>query len=202
MPAEQVFSLPVLLSSHHLRKGAAWAALLLAACASLPEPAGGPPDTLAAFSLAGRIGVRHGGEGFNGGVRWTHTPARDELWIVSPLGQAVARVTGADGAVTLITSEGRVYQAADAASLTREVLGWELPLGGLAYWATGRLDPASPGEARYDGAGRLMSLVQDGWEIHYLAYAGEAEGNALPRTLSARRGELEIRLTIDQWARP
>ncbi|GIX27786.1 MAG: hypothetical protein KatS3mg123_1667 [Burkholderiales bacterium] len=192
----------VLLSFHRVRKGAAWAALLLAACASLPEPAGGPPATMDAFFLAGRIGVRHGEEGFNGGVRWTHTPARDELWIVSPLGQAVARVTGAGGAVTLVTSEGRAYQAADAASLTREVLGWELPLGGLAYWATGRPDPASPGEARYDGAGRLMSLVQDGWEIRYLAYADEAEGRALPRTLSARRGELEIRLTIDQWARP
>lgn len=155
-----------------------------------------------AFFLAGRLGVRHGEEGFNGGVRWTHTPARDELWIVSPLGQAVARVTGASGAVTLVTSEGRVYQAADATSLIREVLGWELPLEGLAYWATGRPDPASPGEARYDDAGRLMSLVQGGWEIRYFAYAAAPQGGTLPRSLSARRGELEIRLTIDQWAKP
>lgn len=194
--------LTALLSLHRARKGAAGAALLLVACASLPEPVGGPPNTAEAFFLTGRIGVRHGEEGFNGGVRWTHTSARDELWILSPLGQAVARVTGAGGAVTLVTSEGREYQAADAAILTREVLGWELPLGGLVYWTMGRPDPASPAEARYDGAGRLTSLVQDGWEIRYLAYTDQPGGGSLPRTLSARRGALEIRLTIDQWAQP
>lgn len=197
-PASTVFASVRL---HGLRAGVAAALMLLGACATLPEPTDEPPATLEAFSLTGRLGVRHGDQGFSGGVRWTHTPGRDELWIVSPLGQAVAHVRGEADAVTLVTSEGQVHQAADAASLTRDVLGWELPLGGLAYWATGRLSPASPGQARYDSEGRLATLVQDGWEIRYLAY-GKGDNPPLPRTLSASRGALEIRLTIDRWAGP
>lgn len=175
------------------------AALALAGCATLPPPGVAPPPAPPpVFELEGRVGVIHDGQGFSGGVRWSHDRGDDELWLTSPLGQAVARVTGRPGQVTLVTADRQTFQAADAARLTRDALGWELPLAGLRYWVAGFPEPGRAATTRYGESGRLERLLQDGWRIDYTEFA-EAGGHALPRSLVAVRDGLEIRLTVDRW---
>src|SRR5690349_9208843 len=111
----------------------AWllAALLVGACAQAPlQPP--PPDT--EFDLAGRLAARHGEESFSGSIAWRHARSSDEMLISTPLGQGVARIVREGDAVTLTTAEPREYRAADAESLTEQVLGFRLPLAGLANW--------------------------------------------------------------------
>lgn len=169
--------------------------LLLAGCASAPVPpvaavAHGRP----AFELEGRIGVRDGEHSFFGNLHWRAGEGRDELTLATPLGQGVARISRRGGATVLQWPDGRSETAADPEDLLEKALGFRLPLAGLDYWVEGRLDPRRPGAAVRDADGRVESLSQDGWQVHYLAYAG-----ARPAKLRLRRADVEVTLIVDRW---
>ncbi len=187
--------------------------LLLWGCAELPVP---PEEREAAasssqsaaeaggvFRLAGRIGVKHDGESFSGSLRWRHDAEGDEIFILSPLGQGVARIVQNAGGVALETAEGRTYHAEDVESLTEEVLGWRLPARGLRYWVTGRTAPGSPAEGAIGSDKLLLHLNQDGWRIDYQGYR-TVQGTPLPAKLEmlAQDSRLEVRLVIDNWVLP
>ncbi|NIO42814.1 MAG: outer membrane lipoprotein LolB, partial [Burkholderiales bacterium] len=98
---------------------------------------------------------------------------------------------------TLVTAKKETYRSADVQSLTRDVLGWDLPLTGLKYWVLGRVDPTSPVEAiEHDEQMRLKWLVQDGWNIEF---AGYGENGSLPSSMVLRFADLRMRLLIDRW---
>lgn len=146
------------------------------------------------FALSGRIGVKYDGQGFYGNLRWRHGVDGDDILILSPLGQGVAHITRQAGqGVTLTTAEGKTYRAADVATLTQQVLGWQLPLEGLQYWVLGVDDPAGAVSApRADG------FSQDGWRITYLS-SRQVAGRSLPDKLVLERPDLTVRLVVDQW---
>src|SRR5262245_28386486 len=111
-----------------LRSGAALAvATLLAACALL-EPEHKPVVRARAFDLMGRVVVNHEGRAFSGGVRWEHTAERDEIWLLTPVGQALAHIVGDAQGATYTGADRTRQSARDIASLTRRALGWELPI--------------------------------------------------------------------------
>ncbi|MBI2316891.1 MAG: outer membrane lipoprotein LolB [Betaproteobacteria bacterium] len=146
------------------------------------------------FELAGRVAVQYGAEGASARLTWRHGAASDDLLISSPLGQGIARLTRRGGEVQLVTSDATTHRAADAESLTEQVLGWRLPLAGLPDWVQGRPDPARPAELARDASGRATELRQDRWRIEYQEYEGER-----PSRLRLTRDDLEIRLVVDQW---
>lgn len=174
--------------------GVALASLLLAGCASLGTRV--VPAGEVEFELSGRIAVRYDHEASSGNFAWRHAASADEMLITSPLGQGIARIVRSGEAVTLTTSDERRYQASDAATLTEKVLGFRVPLKGLADWVRGRPEPGSPAQARYDGHGRLLELEQSGWRIEYLAYADDG---ALPSRLRLSYPGLELLLAIGKW---
>jgi outer membrane lipoprotein LolB len=174
------------------------AAAVLAGCALLaPSP---PPAPAPAFDLIGRVAVTYDGRAFTSGVRWEHTAKRDELWLLTPAGQALAHIIGdADGA-TFTGSDGSQHTAADIGSLIQRALGWDMPVAHLGWWVQG--DPA-PGVAvqavERDAHGRLAGLTQDGWRIAYVYVSPDADGR-LRRLELAGESQL-IRLVIDGWWR-
>ena len=185
---------------------------LLWGCAELPLPppdeseAAAPSQTAAhagsAFRLAGRIGVLHNGESFSGTLRWRHSVEEDEIFLLSPLGQGVARIVRNPEGVSLETAEGRTYRAEDVESLTEEVLGWRLPVRGLQYWVAGRAAPDTPSSSEAGDDKLLRRLNQDGWRIDYLGYR-LVQGVELPAKLEmAMNSRLEVRLVIDNWVLP
>lgn len=176
---------------------AAAALLVLAGCAAvpnLPAPASRPAAE-GAWTLQGRIGVQHGDESMSGQLHWQHRADRDELLMISPLGQGVARIVRDTGGVTLEVPNQPPRYAPDVESLTRETLGYVLPVSGLAWWVQARPDPSSPFEVRHDEGGRVAQLRQDGWVIDYLQYTEDAR----PRRLTVAREGLRIRLVADSW---
>ena len=166
---------------------------LAAGCAQFTHLAS-PEDV--DFELEGRIAVRFRDEASSGGVSWRHRADGDEVLLTSPLGQGLARIVRAQRAVTLTTADAREYSSADAESLTESVLGFRLPLAGLADWVRGRASPG-PAQSRLDAEGRLQRLEQAGWVIEYLEYAGW-----LPSRMRLSYPGLEIRLAIGEWKRP
>ena len=160
-----------------MRGAALLFAAFLAACAQLEiKPPQGPLE----FSLAGRIAARSGSEAFTGNIAWRHAKAGDELLISTPTGQGVAQILRQGDAVVLKTSEGREYRAADSEALTERVLGFRLPIEGLAETVQGRPSPALEGR---------------GWKIEYQEYDDQRR----PTRLRLTNAGAEVRFAIHQW---
>jgi len=170
------------------------AALLLAACAELQFR---QPASDVEFELAGRIALKYRDDAGSGNIAWRHGAQNDEMLLSTPIGQGIARIVRAGDQVTLTAQDGREHRAADAESLTEKVLGFRLPLVGLADWVRGRAAPApapAPTRSRSDGQGRLLELEQSGWQIEFQEYDGER-----PVRLRVRYPGLELRLAISEW---
>ena len=152
-------------------------AAFLAACAQVELK---PPEGALEFSLAGRIAARSGKDSFTGNISWRHAAGGDELLISTPTGQGVAQIIRQGDAVVLKTSEPREYRAADSEELTQRVLGFRVPLAGLAQWVQGL--PAPELESR-------------GWKVEYQEYDAQRR----PTRLRLTNAGAEVRLAIHQW---
>lgn len=152
----------------------------------------------ASWSFQGRVGIRAADQSMSGHIRWHHRSDMDELLMTSPLGQGVARIErNLDGIILEVPNQAPRHSP-DAESLTREVLGYGLPVSGLAWWVQARPAPSRAYEVvARDAAGRITQLRQDGWVIDYLQYS--AEMPVRPRKLVVAREGLEIRLVADDW---
>ncbi|MBI3529841.1 MAG: outer membrane lipoprotein LolB [Betaproteobacteria bacterium] len=175
---------------------------VLAGCAST-RPAQVLPASnvsISAFSLNGRVAVKLDDRGYTASLRWRHSAMRDSLRLLSPLGSVVGEIEADSDGATLTTGDKKVHRSNDVQSLTREVLGWDLPLAGLRYWVTGRADPGSPVQAQSrDDNERLKSLTQNDWRIAYIEYFGDS---ALPARLSLAYDRLNLRLIVEHWELP
>ena len=127
--------------------------LLAGGCAQLQTKV--PQDV--EFDLSGRLAARYGKDAFTGNIAWRHAKSADEMLITSSLGAGVARIVREGDSVVLTTAEPREYRASDAEALTEEVLGFRLPLSGLADWVRGRPSDTAAAKADYDEQGRLRT---------------------------------------------
>ncbi len=172
---------------------------LLTGCAThttiktLQRPA--QPD--APFAFNGRVAIKHDGERSSANLRWTHGANEDEILLLAPLGQTVARIHRDPQGVTLDAS-GKHHVAQNAEALTQQVLGWELPLSGLRYWVMALPANGSAFDIQLNANGQAAVLRQDGWEINYSRYA-TAAADSLPMRVALRREKLEILILIDEW---
>jgi outer membrane lipoprotein LolB len=171
--------------------------LMLGGCAVAPSSPRiaieSPPP--ANWTLQGRLGIQNGEQSLSGQIYWQHRTETDVVLLTSPLGQGVARIVRDAEGVVLEVPNQPVRRASDAESLTREVLGYALPVAGMVWWVQARPDPGSAFEAMYDASGRITQLRQSDWVIDYLQYAVDAR----PRKLVVSREGLEIRLVEDNW---
>lgn len=169
-------------------------ALLLwcAACATVPVHDNVPP-----FDLLGRILVGRAGPSFASNLRWWHAAGRDRIWLMTPLGQTVAYIESGPGGATLTAADRREYHAGSVESLTREALGWALPVEQLRYWVRGVPAPGSePTAMRRASDGQLLGFDQDGWRI---ALLDVQSASRLPHRLDLSNGAQRIRMVIDDW---
>jgi len=149
-----------------------------------------------AFQLSGRFAVRLGKDGGSGRIQWTHTHALDDLDVLSPIGQGLARIVRREGLYTLVTSDGRESRSTDPGGLTQHALGWQLPLDGLHHWIIGRAQPGVPASENRAVDGRLTTLEQAGWLIEYLGFHNDS---GLPERMRVTRGALDLRLILEDW---
>ena len=152
-------------------------AAFLAACTHVElKPPAGPLE----FSLAGRIAARSGKDAFTGNIAWRHARDGDEMLITTPTGQGVAQIIRQGDAVVLKTAEPREYRAADSEELTQRVLGFRLPIEGLAETVQGKPSPLLEGR---------------GWKVEYQAFDAERR----PTRMRLTNAGAEVRLAIHQW---
>ncbi len=172
------------------------AALLMSACMSMPQAA----RDAAPFDLLGRALVTYGGGALTANLRWEHGSEQDEIWLMTPTGQTLAHIVDSAQGAVLTRADQQQYRAGNAETLTRQGLGWALPIGLLQYWVRGLSAPGSPPTAvERDAANRLLALTQQGWRVALTWNAAESEHAGLVRRVDLKDGPNEIRLVIDTW---
>jgi outer membrane lipoprotein LolB len=173
----------------------------LGGCASLHPHSGSiaQPAQLesAPFALNGLIAVNYQGNRNSAGLHWSHQAQSDEILLLTPLGQTVARIASDIQHATLDQGEQH-YQANDVESLMTQVLGWHLPMSGLHYWVLGKEASDSTAQIERNEQGRISVLHQAGWEVRYLSYA-DAKPSSLPSRMELIHNDLQVKLFIDEW---
>ncbi|MEN3354160.1 MAG: outer rane lipoprotein LolB [Betaproteobacteria bacterium] len=174
---------------------AAIVAALLGGCAAVTLA----PRDSQPFDLLGRILVTYSGGALTANLRWQHDPTDDQIWLMTPTGQTLAYIVGSPQGATLTRADQREYRASSVEALTRQALGWPLPLSFLQYWVQGRPAPgAAPSAAERDADGRFLAFTQNGWHVA-IGYYSEGEMSGRVRRLDLSDGANEIRLVIDTW---
>ena len=200
-----------------LRITALQVAVLLAACSRLaPQPTPSVPplpvadkhaahlakvSSFSPWRLAGRIAVQREDKGFSADLDWREAGTDYSLRVAAPLNGGTYALSGNGKAVSLVSSKGDIFSAADPETLMREHLGWALPLSGARYWVRGipDPDPAHPvSDERFDEAGRWTDFAQDGWRVNVLEYM-HASDRDLPKRLTLSHDELRVRMAIKTW---
>lgn len=167
------------------------ALLVLFGCAQAPLK---PPEGALEFNVLGRIAARYGNEGFTGNVDWRHAKAGDDMLISTPLGQGVARIVREGEAVQLTTANGKQYDAPDAETLTERVLGFRVPLEGLADWVEGRPSSAANARVTYSPDRKTQLIEERDWRVQYLEYE-----NGRPKLMQLNYPGIQLRFVISEW---
>ncbi len=183
-----------------LRRGAMFAAVALATgCAPVAPVADTAQSTSPAdapFAVAGRLSASHGTDALTANFDWHHAADADTIALATPLGQTLAQLSRAGGAVSIALADGRHASAATFEDLTSQAFGVPLPVSGLAAWIRGQPHAGSAFAVERDAAGRADVLRQDGWEIVY-TYADDT--GAMPRRLTLAYPDVAMRVVVDQW---
>lgn len=163
-------------------------ALVLAGCAT-------PVVPLPERSYAGRFSATatRGTERENVSGRFTFEVRGPEqrLDLATPLGSTLARIEiGPDGARASGT-QLREVRGPDADTLAEQLLGWRLPVSGLADWLEARPVAGRPAHVERNGD-RVVRIEQDGWTIDF---AGDEAPR--PRRLQLQRPAAPLAPAVD-----
>lgn len=171
----------------------------LGGCAGL-FPASRPPavQRAAPFDVVGRVLVNFDGRSLTANVRWLHTMASDDIWLMTPTGQALAYLREDDDGASYTGVDQSRYRSTSIAALARRALGWELPTAQLQHWLRGVPAPGAVEGIERGADGRLKQLTQDGWRVSYDYYPADQNGG-LPRRIELTRAPQTLRLVIDTW---
>jgi outer membrane lipoprotein LolB len=126
---------------------------------------------------------------------------RRTIDLSTPLGNTVARIeVGPEGA----RASGPGMQEArgsDADRLAEQLLGWRLPVNGIADWIEGRPVPARAARVERDGSHALV-IEQDDWTIRYAERfsGGQPRLIVLERPAAPLAPAVVLRLVLDDPA--
>ncbi|CAM5179471.1 Outer-membrane lipoprotein LolB OS=Castellaniella defragrans OX=75697 GN=HNR28_001823 PE=3 SV=1 [Castellaniella defragrans] len=187
-----------------LIRGTRWAAALglaavLAACATPTRIGGQGP----AFERVGRFAVNlqpvaQAPYAAQGGFSWRDDGRTLRLDLSTPLGSILARIQVQPGLSELERADGSHETAADPDALLALVWGHAMPVSGLRAWIRGQPVPGRPvSGVQRDGAGHLLALEQDGWQVTLSDYDGVG-----PRRVRLLRqddqGQWRLQLVVDR----
>ena len=127
------------------------------------------------------------GKGSYANFDWTYQNAVQTIDVNTPLGNTVGQLCQDSEGVLAVDSKGKVYQAETAEELSRQLLGFALPVQYLHIWADGKRVANAPYKILPDGR-----LEQFDWTIsRTLNSLGQ------PKTLQLENAKFNIRLVFD-----
>jgi outer membrane lipoprotein LolB len=193
-------------------------AAALAGCATTATDSTGAAPGVAAqaaaayrdtIELTGRLQVNYQKDGqpnsMNGGFEWSQRPGQVDVAFLNPLKQTVATISVTPQQATLTEAGRAPRSAADIDALTRQALGWSLPVSGLRDWLQGYATDAAGKRFAATPANNSV-FTQDGWRLRFVSWQNGKDGVAMPSNIVAERSatansdELALRIIIDPAA--
>ncbi|NVM75854.1 outer membrane lipoprotein LolB [Duganella sp. SG902] len=191
-------------------------ALIIAALAGCVTTPSVPRSTAAVapyrdnVELAGRIAINYSRDGkkesLNGKFTWQQSKANTDVSLISPTGQTVAVINVTPTSATLKESGKPPRSAPDLDALTRQTLGWTLPVSGLRDWLQGYA-VASDGQRFVATPANDSVITRDGWKLEYVSWQDENAAVPAPKRIDATRialgqavDDMAIRIVIDPAA--
>lgn len=154
-------------------------------------------------SLTGHLSVNYQKDSqpqsISGKFDWEQAPGRVNVTLASPLGQTVAQISVTPESATLTQANRPPRVAKDLETLTRESLGWSLPVSGLRDWLQGYATNADGTRFIASPAASTVT-TKDGWRLRFVSWQDDAAAVPQPKRIDAERAELSIRLVIDPAA--
>lgn len=145
-------------------------------------------DNTADFTADGRLAVKVEGKGSYANFDWAYQNQVQTINVNTPLGNTVGQLCQDRQGVLAVDGKGQVYRAKTAEQLSRQLLGFALPVQYLHIWASGRRVAGAPYQLLSDGR-----LQQFDWII---SRTSNAEGK--PRVLQLESAKLSVRLVFDE----
>lgn len=187
------------------------AASMLAACATLtgraPEGAANEAawqarltelDAVDSWELSGRVGVVTAKDGGSGSLDWKQRGAELSFDFRGPLGAGAVHMEGDAEALHVQSSRGDDFVTTDPEQDFTTHLHMPMPVFSMRYWLLGIPDPGAPYSKTVDARGEPMNLKQRDWSVEYQEYA-EVQGLSLPVRFTLTRGEVRIKMAVNQW---
>ena len=177
---------------------AALAALAVIGCATEPVT---PPERsfTGRFSALATQGERR--ESVSGRFVVEVRGQRQTIDLATPIGTTVARIeVGPDGARASGPGIAEA-RSSDADQLAEQLLGWRLPVTGIADWIEGRPNASRPARVERDGA-QATSIEQDGWTVRYVERftGGQPRLIVMERPAAPLAPGVVLRLVLDDPA--
>lgn len=193
--------------THFIVNSLAFGALLfLAGCQTLPPVSDLKPITVSdvrqaqGFELQGKLAIKTPEDKLSANLYWWHSKTRDELTLTTMLGTSILTLSATPEGATL-KIDGKEFRDSDAEALLKRVSGWSIPLSALPLWVTGQVGVNDTLEqSNADGTPLLVSNSQHPpvWLIKFLSWQQQS-GARVPRQLTLERGDLQLKLQLNQW---
>ena len=177
---------------------------VLAGCASMRPSVPGSaadPTRLTAWQASGRIGIAAPGAGGSGTFDWQQRSSASEVTVRGPLGIGALRIRADGDTLRVDDGDGHTLDADSARGLLMERLGIDLPLQELRFWMLGLAAPGQPADISEASEPPLRTIAQSGWQVRYDQFTALA-GWRVPARMTASRGEVRIKLILDDWRLP
>lgn len=180
--------------------------LLLVGCATGPRSQTAVAPYRADIELNGRLSVNYSRDGkrasLSGKFNWLQTATATDVSLASPLGQTIATIRVTSGYASLTQAGKAARVAADLDALSRQTLGWSLPVSGLRDWLQGYA-MAADGSHFVASPAHDSVITRDGWRIDYVAWQDDAAAPPRPKRIDVARiaggevDDMQIRIVID-----
>lgn len=144
------------------------------------------------FLLSGRISVRVNDKIDSGQIRWYRRPQEERIGLYTPLGSQVAElVSDKDTRMVTLRQGSETVTAASVAELTQSLLGAPLDLDRMAAWVQGI-------GLRENEITDATLANGDSWRVTAERYQSSGNYRFASRVI-ATKGEIVVRLVIDEW---
>lgn len=153
-------------------------------------------ETIKAWSLRGKMGVKTGPKGGSATLKWQFSEAEQRIELYGPFGGGRVIINVDTEGAVLRDTKGNVIRGSTASEVLYRRLGWQVPFDHLSDWARGLAGPDAT-DVTIDPEGRLKRLVQDNWQVEYQGYRqvdSSIPGLRLPSRIavSAIPGTMEV----------
>lgn len=156
--------------------------------------------------LAGRIAINYSRDGkkesLNPSFTWAQTKSDIDVTLILPTGQTAAVIRVTPTSATLTESGKPPRSAPDLDTLTKQTLGWTLPVSGLRDWLQGYATDRD-GKRFVASPANDSVITRDGWKLDYVSWQDDKAAVPQPKRIDATRivlgeavDDMEIRVVI------